>query len=164
MSPRNVLADQRMFLKKVLQHRNESFGIRKAFILVRRVGFLPNHDIQVGIQKVFVIKADILDNTKPVCQDAEFKGITEMTVDVYLLDGWIGGGVGRHRAVGSFIRVERVIQSIRFFEGFQLSDDMVGIFGIFSVTQASMPEVSKRSMDAFCLSSRWQIGSVRSTR
>ena len=84
----------------------------------------------MSIQKVFVIKADIPDNAKPVCQDAEFKGITKMPVDVHLLDGWIGSGMGRHRAVGSFIRVKRVIQSICFFEGFQLPDDTVGIFGI----------------------------------
>ena len=53
-----------------------------------------------------------------------------MPVDVHLLDGWIGGGVGRHGAVGSFIRVKGIIQAIGFFEGFQLSDDTVGIFGI----------------------------------
>ena len=68
-----------------------------------------NHDIQVSIQKVFPVKADISDNAKPVCHDAEFKGITEMSVDVHLLDSRISGGMRRHRAVGSFIRVERII-------------------------------------------------------
>ena len=48
-----------------------------------------------------------------------------MSVDVHLLDGRIGGSLGRHGAVGSFIRVEGVIQSICFFEGFQLPDDTV---------------------------------------
>ena len=84
----------------------------------------------MGIQKVFVIKADTSDNAKPVCHDAEFKGIAEMSVDVHLLDGWIGGSVGRHGAIGSFIRVEGIVQSIYFFEGFQLLDDTVCIFGI----------------------------------
>ena len=41
--------------------------------------FFSNHDIRVGIQKVFVIKADIPDNAGPVCYDAEFKGIAEMS-------------------------------------------------------------------------------------
>ena len=36
--------------------------------------------------------------------------------------------------------------------------------GLFSVTHVSMPEVSKRTMDAFSLSIFWQIGSVRSAR
>lgn len=36
--------------------------------------------------------------------------------------------------------------------------------GLFSVTQASIPEVSKVVMDARAGSSFWQIGSVRSTR
>ena len=36
--------------------------------------------------------------------------------------------------------------------------------GLFSVTQASIPEVSKIVMDARAGSSFWQIGSVRSTR
>ena len=53
-----------------------------------------------------------------------------MSVDVHLPDGRIGSGVGRHRAVSSFIRVEGVIQAIGFFEGFQLPDDAVGVFGI----------------------------------
>lgn len=111
-------AAQRMLLKKVLQHRNESFGIRKAFILVRRVGFLSNHDIWVGIQKVFAIKVDIPGNARPICDDFEFKSITEMSVDVYLLDGGSGDSVGRHGVVGSFIRIEGVVQSICFFESF----------------------------------------------
>ena len=140
-----------MFLKKVLQHRNESFGIRKAFILIRGVGFLSNHDIRVSIQKVFVIKADIPDNAKPVCQDAKFKGITKMTVDVHLLYGWIGSGVGRHGAVGSFIRVEGVIQSICFFEGFQLPDDAVGIFGIVFGNPGLNAGGVKEKHSRFCL-------------
>ena len=79
---------------------------------------------------IYSIKADIPDNAKPVCNDAEFKGITEMSIDIHLLDGRISGGVGRHGAVGSFIRVEGIIQPVGFFEGFQLPDDTVRIFGV----------------------------------
>lgn len=88
--------DKRMVFKKVLQHRNEGFGIRKAFVLIWRVGFLSNYDIRMGIQKFFVIKADIPDNAKPICNDAELKGTTEMSIDIHLLDVRIGSGVGRH--------------------------------------------------------------------
>ena len=93
--------DKRMVFKKVLQHRNKGFGIRKAFVIIWRVGFLSSYDIRMGIQKIFVIKADIPDNAKPVCNDAEFKGTTEMSIDIHLLDGRIGSGVGRHGFVGS---------------------------------------------------------------
>ena len=37
-------------------------------------------------------------------------------------------------------------------------------FGLFSVTKASMPEVSKMVIDAKFVSIDWQIGSVTSTR
>ena len=119
-----------MLLEKVFEHRNESFGIREAFIFIGRVGFLSNDDIRMGIQKIFVIKADIPDNAKSVCHDAEFKSIAEMPIDIHLLDGWVGGSMGRHGAIGSFIRVKGIVHAIGFFKGFELFDDMVGIFRI----------------------------------
>lgn len=38
------------------------------------------------------------------------------------------------------------------------------VFGLFSVTNVSMPEESKMVISAFAESIAWQIGSVRSTR
>lgn len=115
------------------------------------------------IKKIFIIKADIPDDAKPGCDDAEFNGITEMPVDVYLLDGRIGGGMGRHRAIGSFVRSKESSSPFAFLKVFSCLMIWFAYWGLFSVTHASIPEVSKRIMDAFSLSIRWQIGSVRST-
>ena len=57
--------------------------------------------------------------------------------------------MGRYGAVGGFIRVKGIVHPFCFFEGFKLFDDTAGyILGLFPVTYASMPEVSKRSMEA----------------
>lgn len=46
--------------------------------------------------------------------------ITEVSVNVHLLDSRIGGSTGRHGTVGSFIRIKGIIQFIHFFKCFQL--------------------------------------------
>ena len=73
---------------------------------------------------------NIPDDAETICNNTELIGITEMSVNVHLLDGRIGGSMGRHGAVGGFVRVKGIIQPICFFEGFELFDDTVGIFGI----------------------------------
>jgi len=45
---------------------------------------------------------------------AKFESITEMTVNVHLLNGRIGGGMGRHKVLGGFVRIIEVIQAIGF--------------------------------------------------
>lgn len=107
-----------------------SFGIGKAFIPIRGIGFLFNNDVRVRFKERFVVKSNVPDDAKPICDDAEFKGITKMSVDVHLLDGGICSSMGRNRAIGGFIRVTESIQPIRFFEGSQLFDNTVGVFRI----------------------------------
>ena len=79
--------DKGMFPKK-----NFSTGMRalEAARLLSSSGesVFSNHDIRVSIQKVFVIKADISDNAKPVCHDAEFKGIVKCPL-MYIC--WMAG-------------------------------------------------------------------------
>ena len=53
-----------------------------------------HNDIRMSIQEIFIVKSDIADDTEPVGDHAEFIGIAEMSVDVHLLDGRIGGGMG----------------------------------------------------------------------
>jgi len=53
-----------------------------------------------------------------------------MPVNVHLLDSRIGGGVGKHGAISSFVRVIGIIKVMGFLKGFQLFDDTVGILGI----------------------------------
>ena len=121
------------------------------------------NDFGVGCKKVFVVKAYISDDTKSVCYNAKFIGIAEMSVHIHLLNGRICGSMRRHGAIGCFVRVVGIIQSFCLFKCFELLYDTVGIFGLFSVTHASMPDVSKSSMEAFWLSIFWHIGSVSST-
>lgn len=84
----------------------------------------------MSLKKVLVIKGNIPDNAESVGNNTEFISITEMPVNVHLLNGWIGGGMGRYGAVGGFIRVKGIVRPFCFFEGFKLFDDTVGIFGI----------------------------------
>ena len=56
------------------------------------------------------------------------------------------------------------IVPVSFVSHFHARTGRPPYFGLFSVTQASIPEVSKMVMDARAESSFWQIGSVRSTR
>ena len=82
------------------------------------------------IKEGFIVKGNITDNTKPVGDDAEFIGITKMSVDIHLLDGRADGSMGRHEAVSDFIRVKRIIEFLCLFKCFQLFDDTVGVLGI----------------------------------
>lgn len=39
-----------------------------------------------GIQKVFIVKGDMPDNSKSVCDNVEFKNKTEMSVNIKLFN------------------------------------------------------------------------------
>ena len=82
------------------------------------------------LQESLYYKGDVPDNAKPVCDDAKFIGITEMSINVHLPDSRVSGCVGRHGAISSFIRVIGIIETFGLFKGFQLSYDTVGVFGI----------------------------------
>lgn len=79
--------DEGMFPEEILQHRDEGFGIGKALILIRGVGFLLDDDIRVCIKEGLIVEGDVPDNAQPVCEDAELEGIAEVAVDVHLLNG-----------------------------------------------------------------------------
>ena len=87
-----------------------------------------------------------------------------MSIDVHLLDCLIGSRMSWHRAISSFIRIIGIIKVMGLFESFSCLIIRLAYFGLFSVTHASMPEVSKIVMEARAGSRLWQIGSVRSTR
>ncbi len=46
------------------------------------------------------------DNAQPICNNAKFIGIAEVSVDIRLLYGRICGGMGRHRSVSGSVRVK----------------------------------------------------------
>ena len=122
--------DKRMLLKEILQCRDQRFGICEALVLIRGIRFLSNNDLRMGFEKIFVVKGNMPDDTQPVCNDAEFKSIAEMPIDVHLLDCGVGGGMGRHGAAGGFIGIKGIVQAVGFFKGFELFDNTVGIFRI----------------------------------
>lgn len=88
--------DKQMLFKKVFPYRNELLSIRKAFILIREVGFLFNHNVPVYLKKSFVVKGNISNNAKPICNNTEFIGIAEVSVNIYLLNGMVSGNMGKH--------------------------------------------------------------------
>ena len=107
--------DKRMLLKEILQSRDQRFGIRKALVLIRGIRFLSNNDLRMGFEKIFVVKGNMPDDAQSVCNDAEFKSIAEMPINVHLLDCGVGGGMGRHGAVGGFIGIKGIVQAVVFF-------------------------------------------------
>ena len=106
---------KRMLPEEILQCRDQRLGICKALVLVRRTRFLSNNDLGMGFEKIFVVKGNMPDDTQPVCNDAEFKSIAEMPIDIHLLDSGVGGGMGRHGAVGGFIGIKGIVQAVGFF-------------------------------------------------
>lgn len=82
------------------------------------------------IKEILIIEADMSYNAQAVRDDAEFIGIAEMAIDVELFNVRVGGRVGRHGAVSSFIRVIDVIKMHGFCIGFELFDDAVGILWV----------------------------------
>lgn len=77
-----------------------------------------HNDFRMRFNKVFVVKADIPDNTKSICYNTEFVGITKMIVNIHLPDSGIGGCMRRHGRIGGFIRVIGVIKTISLFKCF----------------------------------------------
>ena len=82
----------------------------------------------MGVKKIFVVGSDVTDNAKSLCDDTKFISITEMSIDVHLLDCLIGSSMGWHRAVGSFVRIIGIIKVQGFLKSFQLLDNAVCIF------------------------------------
>ena len=115
-------------------------------------------------EQVFTVKADITYNAKPVGYDTKLIGIIEMSIDVHIFNRRIRSSMGRHRTVGGFIRVIRIIQTFCFFKSFELFDKPVSGLGIIFLDPGFDSGGSKRSIEALEVSMFWRIGSVRSTR
>ena len=86
------------------------------FVFIWRIRFLFNNDIRMSLKEVFVIKSNVTDDAKTICNDAKFIGVTEMSIDVHLLDCLIGSRMSWHRAISSFIRIIGIIKVMGLFE------------------------------------------------
>ena len=99
-------------------------------IFVRGIGPFFDNDIGMRCHKVFVIKRYVADDTQPIGDNAELEDITEMPIDIKLLNLGISRSMGRHGAIGSLIRIIRFIKAASFCVCFKLLDDPVSILWI----------------------------------
>lgn len=131
ISPKEGLGvDERVPAEEVFQDGDEGLGIGERLVLIREVGFLLYNDIRIRIEEILIVKGDAADNAQPVGHEAELVGIAEMSVDVHLLDGGIGFGMGRHGCIGSRIGGIGIIESLSFFKGLEMFDYAVGVFRV----------------------------------
>ena len=84
----------------------------------------------MSLKEVFVIKSNVTDDTEAIRNDAEFIGVTEMSINVHLLYCLVRGSMCGHGTVGCFVWIIRIIKVMGFFESFQLFDDAVYVFRI----------------------------------
>ena len=82
------------------------------------------------IQKILVVKVKVADNAKPICDDTDFIGIAKMSVDIKLLDLVIGGSMGWHGTISSFVRIIVRIKMICFCICFKLFNNAIGKLGV----------------------------------
>ena len=115
---------------EIFKSRNQCFWIGKWFVLIRRFRFLFNNDVGMRIKIIFVVKINRADNTKSIGHNAKFVGIAEMAIHILLFYFMISCCRRRHRTVGCFVRVIRIIKVISFCIGFKLLDDTVSVFWI----------------------------------
>ena len=101
-----------------------------AFIFIRRIRFLFDNDIGMESHEIFIVEGNMPDDAKTISNNAKFKDIAEMSVNVQLFDFRIGSCMGRHGTVSGLIRVITFIKALGFGISFQLSDNPVGVFGI----------------------------------
>ena len=121
---------QRMRPEIVLKCGDQEPCVMDRFIFIRGAGLFLNNDLRMAVEKVFIVKSKMADNTKAVCNNTDLVGIAEVAVNIELFDLRVGSSVGWHGSVGSFIRVIKVIKVMIFCIGFELFDDTVGVFGI----------------------------------
>lgn len=70
------------------------------------------------------------DDTETVGDNAKLEDIAKMSIDIQLLDFRICRSMGRHRTVGSLIRIVGLIKARGFRIRFKLLDDSVSVLWI----------------------------------
>ena len=82
----------------------------------RGIRFLFYNDIRMGFEKILVIESNVMDYAKSICNDAKFISVTEMLIDVHLLDCLIGSRMGWHGTISSFVRSIGIIKAMGLLE------------------------------------------------
>lgn len=70
------------------------------------------------------------DDAQSVCDNAKFKDIAKMPIDIKLLNLGISRSMGRHGAIGSLVGIIRFIKTLSLRICFKLFDDPVSILRI----------------------------------
>lgn len=122
--------DQRMCTEKILEGGDQKPCVVDRFVFIRRNGFFPNDDFWMFLEKVLIVKSEMADNAKAVCDNTDFVGIAKVAVNEELLYLRAGSGMGWHGGISGFIRVIIIVKVMCFCIGFELFDDAVGVFGV----------------------------------
>ena len=88
----------------------------------------------------------------PIGNNAKLKDIAKMTIDIKLFDFRISRSMGEHGAISGFVGIIRFIKILSFRIRLELLMILLAYFGLYSVTNASMPEESKMVVSAFATS------------
>ena len=114
-----------------------------------------------SITKIMCLSKEVDKNRK---RNTEFIGITEVTIDVHLLDCRVGCSMGWHGTISCFVRIIGIIKVMGFLKNLQLFNNTVGVLRIIFRNPCFNTGGTK---DCHAGKSRiqfWHIGSVRSTR
>lgn len=98
------------------------------FYPYQRIGFLFCNDARMG--KLFIVERNIPDNVRSVGNDAEFKSIAEMSIDVHLPNGR-SASMGRHGSISRFVRGIGIIQPVCLLKVFNCLMIRLAYLGLF---------------------------------
>lgn len=122
--------DQRMRTEIILKRGYQKPCIMDRFIFIRRAGFFLNDDFRMFLEKVFIVKSKMADNTKAIRNNTDFVGIAEVAINVELLYPGVGSSMGWHGSISGFIRIIIIVKVMGLCISFELFDDTVGVFGV----------------------------------
>lgn len=80
-----------------------------------------------SITKIMCLSKEVDKNRK---RNTEFIGITEVTIDVHLLDCRVGCSMGWHGTISCFVRIIGSIKVMGFLKNLQLFNNTVGVLRI----------------------------------
>lgn len=110
-------------------------------------------------EEIFIIKSKMTNDAKSIGNNAEFIGITKMSIDVELFNFSICTGMGRHGTISSFVWVVGFIKTFGFCISFKLFNNSVSVFRIiFSYKSFNTRRIENSHIGFFrvdCLADRF---------
>lgn len=84
----------------------------------------------MGSKIIIIVEINGTDNTKSIGDNAKFVSVAEMSFDVLLFHFMVRGIGCGHGSIDSFIWSVRTVKVIGFCIGFELLNDVVGVYRI----------------------------------